>query len=61
MLGHISTTLAGAGLNIDNMANKARGEVAYTLVDMDSPVAPEVIAQLAAAEGILSVRYLPLA
>lgn len=60
MLGRISTTLADAGLNIDNMVNKSRGEVAYTLVDLDSEVSDAVIARLAATEGVRSVRYLRL-
>ena len=60
MLGQISTTMAQAGLNIHNMVNKSRGEMAYTLVDVDSPVQPAVLDQLAAIEGVLSVRYLPL-
>ncbi|MGB5081471.1 MAG: 3-phosphoglycerate dehydrogenase family protein, partial [Burkholderiales bacterium] len=38
MVGQISTTLAKAGLNIHNMVNKSRGEMAYTLVDVDSAV-----------------------
>ena len=37
MLGQISTAMARAGLNIHNMVNKSRGEMAYTLVDVDSP------------------------
>jgi D-3-phosphoglycerate dehydrogenase len=60
MLGQISTTMAHAGLNIHNMVNKSRGEMAYTLVDVDSPVQPAVLSRLAAIEGVLSVRYLPL-
>jgi hypothetical protein len=40
MLGQISTAMAKAGLNIHNMVNKSRGEMAYTLVDVDSPVLP---------------------
>ena len=36
MLGQISTTMAKAGLNIHNMLNKSRGEMAYTMVDVDS-------------------------
>ena len=61
MLGQISTTMANAGLNIHNMVNKSRGEMAYTLVDVDSPVSAVGQAKLAAIEGVLSVRYLPLA
>jgi D-3-phosphoglycerate dehydrogenase len=61
MLGQISTTMAQAGLNIHNMVNKSRGEMAYTLVDVESPVSGAVLAKLAAITGVLSVRYLPLA
>jgi D-3-phosphoglycerate dehydrogenase len=61
MLGQISTAMAQVGLNIHNMLNKSRGEVAYTLVDIDSPVPPEVIAAIERIAGVLSVRDLPLA
>jgi D-3-phosphoglycerate dehydrogenase / 2-oxoglutarate reductase len=59
MLGQISTAMANAGLNIHNMVNKSRGEVAYTLVDVDSAVEPQVLQKLASIHGVLSVRYLP--
>jgi len=59
MLGQISTAMARAGLNIHNMVNKSRGDVAYTLVDVDSAVAAPVLCELAAIEGVLAVRYLP--
>jgi D-3-phosphoglycerate dehydrogenase len=59
MLGQISTTLAQAGLNIHNMVNKSRGEMAYTLVDVDSPVEPRVLDKLASIEGVLTVRAIP--
>jgi D-3-phosphoglycerate dehydrogenase len=58
MLGQISTAMARAGLNIHNMVNKSRGEVAYTLVDVDSPVGAELLADLRRIEGVLAVRYL---
>lgn len=60
MVGQISTAMAGAGLNIHDMLNKSRGEMAYTLVDVDSPVPAALIDKLGAIEGVLSVRYLPL-
>ena len=59
MLGQISTAMAGAGLNIHNMVNKSRGEMAYTLVDVDSPVSEPVLESIRAIAGVLSVRYLP--
>ena len=59
MLGQISTTMAHAGLNIHNMLNKSRGETAFTLVDVDSPIKSEIVQAIAAIDGVLSVRYLP--
>ena len=60
MLGQISTTMADAGLNIHTMVNKSRGEMAYTLLDVDSKVKPAVIDAIAKIDGVLAVRYLPL-
>ncbi|HUW37192.1 MAG TPA: 3-phosphoglycerate dehydrogenase family protein [Rhodocyclaceae bacterium] len=60
MLGQISTAMAQAGLNIHTMINKSRADMAYTLVDVDSPVPPATIASIAAIAGVLAVRYLPL-
>ena len=59
MLGQISTAMANAGLNIHNMVNKSRGEMAYTLVDVDSPVPQAAIDAIAAITGVLSVRSVP--
>ena len=59
MLGQISSTMAKAGLNIHNMVNRSRGEMAYTLVDTDSPVGEDVIRSIASIAGVLSVRDIP--
>ncbi len=59
MLGQISTTMANAGLNICNMVNKSRGEMAYTLVDVDSAPSAAALQALAAIPGVLAVRDLP--
>ena len=59
MLGQISTTLAEAGLNIQNMVNKSRGDLAFTLVDVGSAVPQAAIDKLTAINGVLRVRYLP--
>ena len=61
MLGQISTAMANAGLNIHTMVNKSRGEMAYTLVDVDSIVPDSVVKELCAITGVLAVRYLPAA
>jgi D-3-phosphoglycerate dehydrogenase len=59
MVGQISTAMAHAGLNIHTMINKSRGEMAYTLVDVDSAVPVPLVRQLESIEGVLSVHYLP--
>jgi D-3-phosphoglycerate dehydrogenase len=59
MVGQISTAMAKAGLNIHNMLNKSKGEMAYTLVDVDSKVPAKAVDQISKIEGVLSVRYLP--
>ncbi len=60
ILGQISTNMANAELNIHNMTNKSRGEMAYTLVDVDSPVPPKVLDDIAMIPGVLMARYLPI-
>jgi D-3-phosphoglycerate dehydrogenase / 2-oxoglutarate reductase len=60
MVGQISTAMAKAGLNIHNMLNKSKGEMAYTLVDVDSKVPAKTVDQIGKIEGVLSVRYLPV-
>jgi len=59
MVGQISTAMAKSGLNIHNMVNKSRGEMAYTLVDVDSPIQPAVVDSISAIDGVLSVRAIP--
>jgi D-3-phosphoglycerate dehydrogenase len=61
MVGQISSLLAAAGLNIHNMVNKSKGDMAYTLVDVDSDVTDALIEQLSTVGGVLAVRYLPVA
>jgi D-3-phosphoglycerate dehydrogenase len=56
MLGQISTAMAASGLNIHNMVNKSRGEMAYTLLDADSPIPESGLVAIAAIDGMLAVR-----
>ena len=58
MLGQISSILADAGLNISDMVNKSKNDLAYTIVDVNAPVADQVIETLSAIDGVLSVRVL---
>lgn len=58
MVGQISTVLADQGLNIEDLLNKSRGDLAYTIVDLNGDVTEETLTQLRAIEGVLSVRDL---
>jgi D-3-phosphoglycerate dehydrogenase len=60
MLGSISHALGRRKINIHNMLNKSKGEMAYTLVDADSPVPAEALKELSGLTGVLAVRYLPV-
>jgi D-3-phosphoglycerate dehydrogenase / 2-oxoglutarate reductase len=58
MVGQISTDLAAAGLNIMDMLNRSRGDVAVTLIDVNERCPDATVAQLRGIEGVLSVRCL---
>jgi D-3-phosphoglycerate dehydrogenase / 2-oxoglutarate reductase len=58
MVAQISTHLAEGGLNIVDMLNKSRGNLAYTLVDVDQPVSESLIKEIKGISGLLSVRAL---
>ncbi len=58
MVGQISTDLAAAGLNIIDMLNRSRGDVAVTLIDVDQRCCDETLARLQGISGVLSVRRL---
>src|SRR5687767_9273214 len=60
MLGSISHALGRRKINIHNMLNKSRGEMAYTLVDTDGAVPAEAVDELGKLHGVLAVRYLPV-
>jgi D-3-phosphoglycerate dehydrogenase len=60
MLGRISHALGKRKINIHNMLNKSKGDMAYTLVDTDTPVTAEVLKELEDLNGVLAVRYLPV-
>lgn len=56
MVGQISNFLAEAGLNIIDLLNRSKGELAYTLIDIDSEVSDETLAKIARIDGVLRVR-----
>ena len=58
VVGHISSILGEAGLNILDLLNKSRGDYAYTLVDIHAAASEAVVEQLRAIDGVLSVRVI---
>ena len=58
MVARISTIVGEEGLNIADLLNSSRGEVAYTLVDVNDEVPPAVLQRLQSIEGVLSARVL---
>ena len=56
MVSQITAELASAELNIADLLNKSRGDVAYTLVDVEGDVPEETVRKIAAIEGVLNVR-----
>jgi len=58
MIGTFTSILGQAKVNIDAIANKARGDIAYTLIDTDSVVPAEVVAALGKSEAVIRVRVI---
>ena len=58
MVGQISTDLANAGLNIEDLLNKSVGDFAYTIVDVNKEPTAELLAEIRAIDGVLTLRNL---
>lgn len=58
MIGQVSTDLANHGINIIDLLNKSRGDLAYTIVDVEPAPSAEIVAELEGIEGVLKVRVL---
>jgi D-3-phosphoglycerate dehydrogenase len=58
MVGQVSTCIANAGLNIEDLLNKSVGEFAYTIVDVNGAPAQELLDEIGSIEGVLTLRNL---
>ncbi|MGN1147003.1 MAG: phosphoglycerate dehydrogenase [Lachnospiraceae bacterium] len=56
MITKFTACFGDNGINISNMMNKSRGEVAYTMLDVESPATPDIVEKLAAIDGVFRVR-----
>ncbi|RAP32252.1 3-phosphoglycerate dehydrogenase [Candidatus Marinamargulisbacteria bacterium SCGC AG-439-L15] len=59
VIGQVTSILASFNINIIEMMNKSRGDLAYSIVDLDGALSDEVISQLNAIEGVIRTRYIP--
>ena len=58
MIGQFTSILGNAKVNIDSIANKSRGDFAYTLIDVDTPVPADVVAALGKSDAVIRVRVI---
>jgi D-3-phosphoglycerate dehydrogenase / 2-oxoglutarate reductase len=58
MVGQISTALAKRQLNIADLLNKSRGDLAYTIVDVDTDIPDDAVAEIAGIGGVLATRVI---
>jgi D-3-phosphoglycerate dehydrogenase len=58
MVGQISTCLANANLNIEDLLNKSIGGLAYTIVDVNDEISDETLAEIRGIDGVLTLRNL---
>ena len=56
MIGQYTSVLGDADINVSDMTNKGKGDYAYAILDLDSPISEEVIARLEEIEGVIRVR-----
>ena len=58
MIRQLAVVFADNHINIANLVNKGRGDLAYNVIDVGSPVSDDILAQLEAIEGVVRVRSL---
>ena len=58
MIGSFTSILGAAKINIDAIANKSRGDFAYTLIDTDTSIPAEIVQDLMASEAVIRVRVI---
>ena len=58
MIGQYTTILGAEGINVADLSDKGKGDFAYAIIDVDSPVTEDVVAKLSAIDGVLRVRVI---
>ena len=60
MVGQITTVLADAKINIADMLNKSRGDLAYNIIDVSSDVTEADLKKIEAIEGVIMTRLIEI-
>src|SRR5690606_3796602 len=60
MVAQILTALAAESINTANLLNHSRGDISYTIVDLDAPASADTLKRIRAIDGILSTRVMPI-
>ena len=58
MISQFTKALGDAGVNISNMTNKSKGDFAYTMIDVSTPISSEVTKALKNIQGVYRVRVI---
>jgi len=58
MVGQITAILASEGINIADMLNKSKGDLAYNIIDIDNEISNESIQKIRRIEGVTTVRVI---
>ena len=58
VLGSVLSILADFELNVVDMVNKSRNEVAYNIIDVEGEISPEIVEQIQQVDGVMRIRVL---
>jgi D-3-phosphoglycerate dehydrogenase / 2-oxoglutarate reductase len=58
VLGHVLSVLADKKVNVIDMMNKSRGELAFNIIDVENKPGDDVVAAIAAVEHVIRVRVI---
>jgi len=59
VLSSLTAAIGTSGLNIDDMINKNKGDIAYNIIDVSGDVSADLVAKLQAVDGVVTVRVIP--
>jgi D-3-phosphoglycerate dehydrogenase len=59
MIGFVSHAIGGCGINIASYLNESNGTIGYNIIDLESPIPPELVAEIEAHPGVIRTRIIP--